>query len=1156
MLLENRCGHEFDETTKTRGRGYARGGRVSLVNVDGTRATARVSGSYNSPYHVELDWSDVEGGVISGRCSCPRFADGFLCKHLWATLMELDKKGHSRLVPGSRRIEIVDFEDDEDFANDTDDDFWDDNEGEWDDGWDATEFAVDEDDREVRRELLHHLREGSVQSAADLRRLVTQGVKSSPKTWRHVLRRVDGPHAESDAARQIVQAALDQKGRLAWYVIHVALSQQRRELVVELAQQERLKDGAFGKQKKLSIHEEMLPQFRDPVDQRVLAWALRDDLDSDDDYYFGYYGGPTRIRTIEIPARSYADLLPELAGTGRLLWALNGADSFDATARVAWDSEPWTFRPRVEAASGRKTGWSLDGTLVRGGELRPLSDVILAIKHGLVLFPDCLAQLATSECLPLLEQLQASGPLTIPKKDREDFLELIYRLPYCDAIELPDELRLPAAEVTPQPLMRIKAPAYDSYGRGELLGEICFRYGEELLPLDDPRERVLDSEPKRLLVRNRAAEAERLVALRDLPVRLAAPFDGSPGELRVDRTQLRELVSKLIERGWDVEAEGALIRRPGNYNIEVTSNVDWFELNASVDYDGVAVKLPALLAALRRGDKYIRLDDGSQGMLPEAWLARFDKLMHLADENKDSIRFAPSQALLLDALLAEQENVRTDLSFRKFRDKLRSFGGVRPANAPRGFDGELRDYQKSGLGWFAFLQDMGFGGCLADDMGLGKTVQVLGLLQQRRARRVGKGDRRRPSLCVVPKSLVFNWIDEAQRFAPRLNVVNYTGLDRKARQEELDNTDLIVTTYGTLRRDVVDLKDKRFDYVILDEAQAIKNHNSQAAKACRLLSADHRLALTGTPIENHLGELWSLFEFINPGMLGSCTAFASLCRGTRAGGNGNGHSEALTDLSKAIAPFVLRRTKEQVLKELPEKSEQTIHCELSKRERKEYDELRDFYRAQLSKQIDDVGLEKSKIHVLEALLRLRQAACHPGLLDQKMRGQSSAKLDALLEQLHEAVEGGHKALVFSQFVSLLSIVRERLDKEGIVYEYLDGQTTKRKSHVERFQNDPNCPLFLISLKAGGHGLNLTAADYVFILDPWWNPAVEMQAIDRTHRIGQTRRVFAYRLIAKDTVEEKVVELQKQKRELADAIITANESLIRKLTAEDLQEILS
>ena len=380
---------------------------------------------------------------------------------------------------------------------------------------------------------------------------------------------------------------------------------------------------------------------------------------------------------------------------------------------------------------------------------------------------------------------------------------------------------------------------------------------------------------------------------------------------------------------------------------------------------------------------------------------------------------------------------------------------------------------------------------------------------------------------------------------------DYSGVDRKDRVDNLDDYHLVVTTYGTMRRDIGELKDQPFDYAILDESQAIKNGTSLSAKASRLLDASHRLSLTGTPIENHLGELWSLFEFLNPGMLGRSGAFASLCKSAKPGEEG-----ALADLARAVAPFILRRTKDQVLKELPEKTEQTIHCDLLPRQRKQYNELRDFYRAKLTKRIDQNGLKQSKIHVLEALLRLRQAACHPGLVDRKLKELPSAKLNVLLDQIREVVAEGHKALVFSQFTSLLAIVRNTLDAEGICYEYLDGRTRKRKEKVERFQTDVACPLFLISLKAGGSGLNLTAADYVFILDPWWNPAVEAQAIDRTHRIGQTRSVFAYRIIARDTVEEKVLKLQEGKRNLANAVISADSSLLRNLTAEDLKMILS
>jgi len=515
------------------------------------------------------------------------------------------------------------------------------------------------------------------------------------------------------------------------------------------------------------------------------------------------------------------------------------------------------------------------------------------------------------------------------------------------------------------------------------------------------------------------------------------------------------------------------------------------------------------------------------------------------------VRFKRTQALLLDALLAEQKHLRTDAGFEAFRDRLRCFEGVAPEAPPTTFEGTLRTYQREGLGWFRFLSDLQIGGCLADDMGLGKTVQVLALLEAERVRRLEQGEARPTSLAVVPKSLVFNWIDEAERFTPHLQLLNYTGVGRRELVDQFPRTDLVVTTYGTLRRDILELKEQAFEFVILDEAQAIKNASSQVAKASLLLQGRRRLALTGTPIENHLGELWSLFEFLNPGMLGRSRSFASLCKNTR-GDNG----QALHDLARAIAPFVLRRTKQQVLTELPEKTEQTLYCELPPKERKDYDELRQYYRSKLSRVIDQKGLQRSKIHVLEALLRLRQAACHPGLIDGRKADGSSAKIDTLLEQLDEILGEGHKALVFSQFTSLLAIVRKRLDKRGIGYEYLDGQTRNRKQIVDRFQRNDGCGVFLISLKAGGQGLNLTEADYVFILDPWWNPAVEMQAIDRAHRIGQTKPVFAYRIIARDTVEEKVLELQTSKRELADAIITANDSLIRKLTAKDLQRILS
>jgi SNF2 family DNA or RNA helicase len=428
-------------------------------------------------------------------------------------------------------------------------------------------------------------------------------------------------------------------------------------------------------------------------------------------------------------------------------------------------------------------------------------------------------------------------------------------------------------------------------------------------------------------------------------------------------------------------------------------------------------------------------------------------------------------------------------------------------------------------------------------MGLGKTIQVLALLEQRRT------EVKRPSLVVVPKSLVWNWQQEAARFAPELRCLAHVGSGRATDLQAFEDADLVLTTYGTLRSDVGLLAGMEFDYLILDEAQAVKNASSDSAKAARLLRGQHRLALSGTPVENHLGELWSLFEFLNPGMLGASRPFETLTARGRQG------QESLAALARVLRPFILRRTKAEVAPELPPKHEETILCELDAPQARLYRELKEHYRARL---LQGSGMDagQGKIQVLEALLRLRQVACHPGLIDPRRAAEPSAKLDVLMPRLAELREEGHKALVFSQFTSFLALVRARLDADNVPYEYLDGQTEDRAAPVIRFQTDPACPLFLVSLKAGGTGLNLTAADYVFILDPWWNPAVEAQAVDRTHRIGQDRQVFVYRLLCRDTVEEKVAALQESKRGLAESIINNDPGFVRGLDRETLEILLS
>jgi SNF2 family DNA or RNA helicase len=581
--------------------------------------------------------------------------------------------------------------------------------------------------------------------------------------------------------------------------------------------------------------------------------------------------------------------------------------------------------------------------------------------------------------------------------------------------------------------------------------------------------------------------------------------------------------------------------------LEVSSGIDWFDLQGIVDFgDGRSAPFPQLLAAVARGEDVVVLDDGSVGLLPEEWLRRYATIAGFGTAHGAAIRFERSQATLLDALLAAQPAIAYDETFARVRSELRTFGGIHPVDPPPSFHGTLREYQRDALGWFAFLERFGFGGCLADDMGLGKTVMVLALLEARRhARPRGQHV---PSIVVVPRSLIFNWRDEAARFAPKLKVVDYTGTLRDP--AEIQRADVVLTTYGTLRRDVASLHTIEFDYAILDEAQAIKNAATASAKAARLLRARHRLALSGTPIENHLGELWSLFEFLNPGLLGSAKAFQR-ASSVRARDDDN-----VEWLSRALRPFILRRTKGQVAPELPGRTEQTLQCELEPAQRRHYDELRRHYRETLLARVARDGVNRSKMQILEALLRLRQAACHSALIDPGRAHEPSAKFEVLLPRVQEVIAEGHKALIFSQFTSFLALLRPRLESLGVTYEYLDGRTRDRAARVDRFQSDPACSLFLISLKAGGLGLNLTAAEYVFLLDPWWNPAVEAQAIDRAHRIGQSRHVFAYRLLARDTVEEKVAALQQTKRDLADAILSADSGLVRGLRAEDLEMLLS
>lgn len=469
---------------------------------------------------------------------------------------------------------------------------------------------------------------------------------------------------------------------------------------------------------------------------------------------------------------------------------------------------------------------------------------------------------------------------------------------------------------------------------------------------------------------------------------------------------------------------------------------------------------------------------------------------------------------------------------------------------PAGFNGQLRAYQREGLAWLQFLREYGFGGILADDMGLGKTVQILAHIQTEKA--AGRMDR--PCLIVAPTSTLPNWRRECERFAPDLKVVTLRGGRRVDRFVGLPEADVALTTYPLLARDHEHLEKTGYHLLVLDEAQNIKNPITVAAKAARALTARHRICLSGTPVENHLGELWSLFQFLMPGFLGTDADFRRRFRNPI---EKSGDKEARERLSRRVRPFMLRRTKGQVVKELPPKTEVVETVEFEDPQRDLYESIRVAMDKQVRDLIANQGFEKSRIQVLDALLQLRQVCCDPRLvkLDSAKRVTASAKLDRLIEMLGVLLQDGRRVLLFSQFTSMLDLVEERLKAEGIEWVRISGDTEDRETPVRRFQAG-EVPLFLISLKAGGTGLNLTAADTVILYDPWWNPAVENQAIDRAHRIGQENPVIVYKLVAAGTIEEKMLEMQARKGDIARSILEDDAESIRTLTADDLRWILS
>lgn len=1088
----------YPAALRARGDSYHRDGQVRIVASTATSVDAKVTGTW--VYVVGLV---VAKDAIRTACGCPYFVENAVCKHVWAVARAAEEaNSFSESVAVGVRPELhLHYDEDEDAFEELD------NPG-------------DEDLREL-------------DTASSISR-----AKAVPTSWREVL-------AASETPRRVASREIR-------YFLDAEVVKATGQCSVFVLTRGK---GPRARFHPYSTHDVFQV---DGDDQRVLALMERGRS-------LRYEPTPS---VWSVPNGLEVDALRWLALTGRLhVLGANHAEARTALSifargferrsarqsevllelpRVEWDEgEPWQLELALAEPKGRERQSTLEGELVRDAERRPLSDAMLVHSAGLVIFRDRAGRFESNGGFTWVRALR-NGAIAVKKSETLAFVREYYASERQPRLTLPPALGFREARAAPRPVLELGPPGSE---HGGTRADLAFLYGAERVAPADGARGVVD--------------AERGIALRDHDLEAlaaervsASGFRALPhwrGAYQIADKQLLPAIQQLLATGVEVLAENRRFVRLTRTRLNVTSGVDWFGIDGQVEFENVTetISLPSLLLAVKKRERFVRLGDGSWALLPEEWLERWQPLALSARENGagSTLRLGRAQFGLIDLAVKAADDSRMDAAFERLRAALDGFSGIPTARVPRGFRGELRGYQAFGLSWLRFHEQMGFGACLADDMGLGKTVQVLALLVARRSPRDKGG--RPPALVVVPKTLIHNWQAEAARFAPGLRVHVHHGASRSAPAKSFRDADIVLTTYATLLRDIDALSNVPLDSVILDEAQAIKNAGTRTAKAVQRLSAPHRVAMTGTPIENHLGELWSLFEFLNPGLFDKALAAKNAFSDRTTIG-----PETKRAIQALVKPFLLRRTKAQVAPELPSRTEQTLWVDLDAAERKEYDEILEYYRAILKAQPARKVEAPATAEVLTALLRLRQAACHPGLLDASRAAEASSKLELLLEQLREVIETGHRVLVFSQFTSLLAIVKRRLDAERIAYEYLDGKTRDREARVRRFQEDSSVSVFLVSLKAGGVGLNLTSADYVFLLDPWWNPAAEAQAIDRTHRIGQTRPVVAYRLIARGTVEERVQELQDKKRALVAAVLGDDARLAGKLTRADLEALIS
>lgn len=768
--------------------------------------------------------------------------------------------------------------------------------------------------------------------------------------------------------------------------------------------------------------------------------------------------------------------------------------------------------------------------------------------NGTLYLPPDTASLAI---LDLFKNGDLSFPLSVKKEVTKKYL-----VPWLTKYEVAINPRLGIELCAPEMLQRVRL---SELNESNLMIRPEFSYDGVELDYSDETHHVEELKAGiRILQRNKEEERKLYEHLRTLHPSFASQRNNQYYYLPFDDVMKRGwfvgMLRKLQDEGFSIHGFENLKKfRYTTHEPQITlvahPAADVFELKVTVRWGDQEVPLKEIRHAILHHQDTIMLDDGTLGHIPESWIAQYSLLLRTATEDSGILRLSKMHYTLLEDLLdkIEGQDLRAEIQDRK--KKLLEYDTMAKTKLSSAINATLRPYQLSGFHWLQTLDELGWGGCLADDMGLGKTLQTISFIQYVKEKYAGS-----TQLVVCPTSLIFNWENELQKFSPSLRFHIHYGSQRELNETHFTDFDVVLTTYGVVRNDVEQLSGFLWQYVILDESQAIKNPDARVTRAMRELRAVNRIILSGTPVQNNTSDLFAQFNFLNPGLLGNREYFN---REFAVPIDKFGSQQKTQELRKLIYPFTLRRTKEQVAKDLPDKTVSVLWCTMDPEQRKLYNHYRDGYKSRLLKKIDEEGIARSGMDVLEALLRLRQICDHPAMVDSREDVvHSSVKIEELIREVQENA-GNHKVLVFSQFTQMLQLIRDEFEQAGISYCYLDGKTSlnQRKDQVTQFQEDESVRAFLISLKAGGVGLNLTVADYVYLVDPWWNPAAEQQAIDRAHRIGQKRKVFAYKMICKDTVEEKILKLQEKKQTLADDLIQEDSGFVKNLTREDVEFLL-